>query len=95
VISAIEGVVVYGGLSALGAALYSIDIPKDSVVDYEAAVKADNFFVMAHGTTADIARAKAVLGTANALRVETHGHLNVPAFAKAGLAVANCPPFST
>jgi hypothetical protein len=89
VISAIEGVIVFGGLSALGAALYSIGIPKDSVVDYEAAVKADNFLVLAHGATADMARAKAILGTANALRVETHGRVNVPAFAKAGLAVAS------
>jgi hypothetical protein len=31
VISAIEGAVVLGGLSALGAALYSTGIPKDSV----------------------------------------------------------------
>jgi hypothetical protein len=89
VVSAIEGVIVFGGLSALGAALYSIGIPKDSVVDYEAAVKADNFLVMAHGTTADMARAKAVLGTANALRVDSHGRGTVPAFAKAGLAVAS------
>ncbi len=78
VISAVEGVVVFGGLSALGAALYSIGIPKDSVIDYEAAVKADNFLVMAHGAPADMARAKAILGTANASRVDMHGGVNVP-----------------
>jgi hypothetical protein len=81
VISAVEGIVVVGGLSALGAALYSIGIPKDSVIDYEAAVKADNFLVMAHGATADMARAKAILGTANASRVETHVGAKVPALA--------------
>src|SRR5579862_5937508 len=37
VISAVQSAVVVGGLSALGAALYSIGIPKDSVVNYEAA----------------------------------------------------------
>src|SRR5271157_6241872 len=34
-VSAIEGAIVVGGLSALGAALYSSGIPKDSVVRYE------------------------------------------------------------
>jgi hypothetical protein len=32
VVSAIEGAVAVGGLSALGAALYSIGIPKDNVI---------------------------------------------------------------
>jgi hypothetical protein len=81
VLSAVEGVVVVGGLGALGAALYSIGIPKDSIIDYEAAVKADNFLVMAHGETADVARAKAILGTANASRVDTHRGAKVPALA--------------
>jgi hypothetical protein len=52
-----------GGLSALGPALYSIGIPKNSVLEYEAALKADNFLVMAHGTAEEAARAKSILGT--------------------------------
>jgi hypothetical protein len=52
-ISAVETAIMVGGLSALGAALYSIGIPKDSVIQYEAAVKADSFLVMAHGTPAE------------------------------------------
>lgn len=71
-ITAIENAVVVGGLSALGAALYSIGIPKDSVIQYEAAVKADGFLVMAHGAAEEIARAKAILGTANPSRLEVH-----------------------
>ena len=63
--SGIENAVVVGGLSALGAALYSIGIPKDSVIQYETALKADHFLVMAHGATEEMARAKAILGTAN------------------------------
>ena len=39
IIGALEGAVVVGGLSALGAGMYSIGIPKDSVVKYEAAVE--------------------------------------------------------
>jgi hypothetical protein len=72
VISAIETAVMVGGLGALGAALYSIGIPKDSVIQYEAALKGDGFLVMAHGGAEDITRAKAILGSANATRLEVH-----------------------
>jgi hypothetical protein len=71
-ISAVETAIMVGGLSALGAALYSIGIPKDSVIQYEAAVKADDFLVMAHGTAAEMARAKAILSTANPSRLDVH-----------------------
>jgi hypothetical protein len=71
-ISAVETAAVVGGLSALSAALYSIGIPKDSVVQYEAAVKADGFMVMAHGTAAEMTRAQSILGTANPSRLDLH-----------------------
>ena len=71
-ISAIETAFVVGGLSAIGAALYSIGVPKDSVIQYETALKADNFLVMAHGPAEEIARAKAILETANPSRLEVH-----------------------
>ena len=71
-ISAIEGVVVFGGLSVLGAALYSIGIPKDSIIEYETALKADGFLVMVHGTTEDMARAKAVLARVVPMRLDEH-----------------------
>ena len=71
-ISGIENAVLVGGLSALGAAIYSIGIPKDSVVQYETAVKADDFLVMAHGSEAEMARAKTILGTVNPKRLEMY-----------------------
>jgi heat induced stress protein YflT len=71
-ISGIENAVLVGGLSALGAAIYSIGIPKDSVVQYETAVKADDFLVMAHGSEAEMARAKTILGTVNPKRLDMH-----------------------
>ena len=71
-ISAVESAIMVGGLSALGAALYSIGIPKDSVIQYETALKADSFLVMAHGAAADIARAKAILAMANPSRIDVH-----------------------
>jgi hypothetical protein len=72
VVSAIEGAIVVGGLSALGAALYSSGIPKDSVVAYESAVKADGFLVIAHGPAEEVERAKAILGTLSPSRVDLH-----------------------
>ena len=71
-VSAVESAVVVGGLSALGAALYSIGVPKDSVIQYESALKADSFLVMAHGGAEEIVRAKAILGTANPSRLDVH-----------------------
>jgi hypothetical protein len=72
VISAIEGAVVVGGLSALGAALYSSGIPKDSVLAYETALKADSFLVTAHGAAGEMARAKTILGAFAPVRLDLH-----------------------
>jgi hypothetical protein len=78
-ISAVESAAVVGGLSALGAALFGIGVPKDSVIQYETALKADGFLVMAHGTSADMARAKAILGAANPLRLDVHAAVKASA----------------
>jgi hypothetical protein len=71
-VSALESALTVGGLSALGAALYSIGMPKNSVIQYETAVKADGFLVMAHGTAPEIARARTILSATNPLRVDVH-----------------------
>jgi uncharacterized membrane protein len=64
IVGALEGAVVVGGLSAIGAGLYSIGIPKDSVVQYETAVKADKFLLLAHGTADEVEKARVIMGTA-------------------------------
>jgi hypothetical protein len=71
-VAGIENAVVVGGLSALGAALYSIGIPKDSVIQYETALNTDSFLVMAHGPAAEITRAKTILGTLDPSRLDVH-----------------------
>ena len=50
IVGALEGAVVVGGVSAIGAGLYSMGIPKDSIVQYEMALKTDKFLLMVHGT---------------------------------------------
>lgn len=69
IVSVLEGAVVLGGLSALGAALYSMGIPEDSVVQYEMALKADAFLVIAHGSDSEVLRAKDIL------EKTTHTHI--------------------
>jgi hypothetical protein len=63
IVAALEGAAVVGGLSALGAGLFSLGIPKDSVLQSEVAVKADKFLLIAHGTDADVDRARNILKT--------------------------------
>jgi hypothetical protein len=76
--AAVENAVVVGGLSALGAMLYSLGIPKDSVLQYETDVHADSFLVMAHGTAAETARAKTILGTEKPSRLDVHADVRPP-----------------
>jgi hypothetical protein len=68
----LEGAAVVGGLSAIGAGLYSMGIPKDSVLQYELALKTDKFLLMVHGTAAEVARAKEIIGNTRPLNVAIH-----------------------
>lgn len=72
IVGALEGAVVVGGLSALGAGLYSIGIPKDSVLKYELALKSDKFLVLAHGTAEEVAKAKDIIQTTRPVDVGVH-----------------------
>ncbi len=72
VIAGLENAIIVGGLSAIGAALYSIGVPKNSVVEYEASLKADKFLVMAHGSPEEVARAKAILTKAKPSQLDVH-----------------------
>ena len=72
IVAGIENAVVVGGVAALAAALYSIGVPKDSVIQYETALKADSFLDMARGTKEEIARAKTILGATNPSRLDIH-----------------------
>jgi hypothetical protein len=71
-VGALGGAVVVGGLSALGAGLYSIGIPTDSIVAYETALKSAQFLVMAHGTAEEVATATRILETTGAACIAAH-----------------------
>jgi hypothetical protein len=78
VISTLEGAVVVGGLSALGAALYSLGIPKDTVLRYELALKAEKYLLVAHGTESDVENARRILNITGADDVSTHAPAEEP-----------------
>ena len=72
IVGALEGAVVVGGLSALGAGLYSMGIPKDSILQYETAVKSGKYVVIAHGTAEETAQAREIIARANPEALEDH-----------------------
>jgi hypothetical protein len=72
IVGALESAVVVGGLSALGAGLMSMGIPKDSILKYETALKTDKFVLVAHGTTEEIAHAKDILSRTEPETLEHH-----------------------
>jgi len=72
IVGALEGAVVVGGLSAVGAGLYGMGIPKDTIVKYEMAIKTDKFLLMVHGTPANVEKAKEILASTRPDSVTSH-----------------------
>jgi hypothetical protein len=72
IVSGLEGAVTVGGLSVIGAALYGIGIPKDSVLRYEVALKSDQYLVIVQGTSEEIDKARKALQSTNASEVQVH-----------------------
>jgi hypothetical protein len=72
IVAALENALVVGGLSAIGAGLYSIGIPKDSILLYDSAIKAGKYLVVAHGTADEAAKAKDILGKLTPAHVTDH-----------------------
>ncbi len=61
IIAGLEGAAVVGGVSAVGAGLVSIGIPKDSVLKYDVAVKTDKYVLVVHGTPEEVEKAKDII----------------------------------
>ena len=72
IICALEGAAVVRGLSAVGAVLYSIGIPEDSIPKYETSLESNKFLVVAHGTTEEIDWACDILQGTEGAQAEVH-----------------------
>jgi len=71
IVAVAEGAVVVGGVSALGAAMMSIGIPNNSVLQYETELKNDRLLLVVHGTADEIETAKNVLSS-HGVDVDVH-----------------------
>jgi uncharacterized membrane protein len=74
IVAALEGAVVFGGFGALGAGLYGIGIPKDSVLQYELALKTDHFLLTVHGTPEQVEKARDIIAGTLPVRVTVHSN---------------------
>ncbi len=82
IVGGLEGAVVVGGLSALGAGLFSLGIPNDSILQYETALKSDKFVLIAHGTIDEMAQARGIVSRTSTESFEEHSL--TPTNAKSG-----------
>ena len=72
VLGALEETAVTGGMTAIGVALNNLGIPKDSVLNYETALKSSKFILLAHGTAEEVAHAQSIIQTKRARSIGTH-----------------------
>jgi hypothetical protein len=72
IVAALETAAVTGGLSAVGAALFSLGIPKNHAIKYETALKADKFLLLAHGTVEEVEKAKSIINDSASEHSEIH-----------------------
>jgi len=79
IVGALEGAAVVGGLSALGAGLVSMGIPKDSILQYESAVKSDNFLLIVNGSASEAAKAKRILEPRQPAQLALHARQELAA----------------
>src|SRR6266853_1099088 len=72
IVGALESAVVVGGLSALGAGLYSKGISKGSALRYESSIKAGKYLLIAHGTPEEAEAARRILASTGAEEINIH-----------------------
>lgn len=76
IVAALEGAVVFGTLSVVGAGLCSLGVPKDTVVEYEASLSAGKYLLIASGTSAETSKAKETIREADPESTHQHIHEN-------------------
>ncbi len=72
IVGALEGAGVVAGVSALGAGLCSIGIPKDNAAQYELAIKKGKFLAIVNGSASEVEQARTVLEAIKSATVTAH-----------------------
>ncbi len=73
IVAGLEGAVVVGGISAAGAGLFSLGIPKDSVIKYELALKSDGYLLLFHGDHDAAVKVEGLLATSGHASLDIYG----------------------
>jgi hypothetical protein len=72
-VSALEGAILVGGVSALGAALVSLGVPREKVMKYETQVRADKYLLIAHGDAGQVEQARTIMSQNEATETAVFG----------------------
>jgi hypothetical protein len=64
IVAVLDNYSIFNGLSALGAAFYSMGIAKDNIHEYEEALRKGNYLVCVHGPALEVMRAKKIFKSA-------------------------------
>ncbi len=72
IVAGLEGAVVVGGLSAAGAGLFSLGIPKDSVIKYDTALKSDAYLLLFHGSDEEALQVEKLLAHSGHSSLDVH-----------------------
>ena len=72
IIGALEGPLLVGGLSVIGSALYSIGIPKNSILRYEESLNANKFVLIFHNGNDEVENVCAVFKTSKSMETNVH-----------------------
>jgi len=68
---ALEGAVLVGGFSILGAALANIGVPKDAIIKYERSLRADRYVLIMHGSQQEVERGRSIIASSGAVEMDT------------------------
>ncbi len=72
IVGALESPTVKGSLSALGAGLFSIGLPEDSIIEYETQLKAGKYVVIAHDALVEVIKTREAFAATAHQGVQEH-----------------------
>jgi len=72
IVGVLESAAVVGGMSAIGAGLYGLGIPKNSILNYETAIKTGKFVLIIHESTDNATHAREILNRTRPEMMEQH-----------------------
>ena len=72
IVACLEGAAEVGVLGAVGAGLFSIGIPKNSIVEYQTALKTDQYLLIVHGASEEVEKARDIIQSTHPIHFALH-----------------------